>query len=123
MPKAILSETNPTHVGFYCEGCKHMHYVNTAPQQSGPLWGFNGDLESPTLTPSVLNRTGHYCQGQKQPPDCWNCNDAAANGYEGMCSVCHIFVTDGMIEYLSDCTHHMAGKKVPLKDLSEIKDD
>lgn len=30
--------------------------------------------------------------------------------------VCHSFVRNGKIEFLSDCSHHLAGKIVPLED-------
>lgn len=30
-------------------------------------------------------------------------------------SICHSFVTDGNIQFLSDCTHSLAGQTVPLK--------
>lgn len=31
-----------------------------------------------------------------------------------MCHTCHSFVRDGQIEFLSDCTHALAGKTVSL---------
>lgn len=31
--------------------------------------------------------------------------------------VCHTFVTDGKINFLSDCTHELAGQTVPMQDL------
>lgn len=36
---------------FYCQGCKQLHRVNN-------LWGFNGNYEKPTLSPSILVK-GH----------------------------------------------------------------
>lgn len=51
-------------------------------------WTMTGTDESPTFRPSHLQ-----------------------TGAKGRC---HIFVTDGKIEYLSDCEHHLAGKTVPL---------
>jgi len=38
-------------LSFYCEGCKRTHTVNFHPNNQ---WGFNGNFEKPTLTPSVL---------------------------------------------------------------------
>lgn len=29
--------------------------------------------------------------------------------------ICHSFVRDGLIQYLPDCTHHLAGQTVPLE--------
>jgi hypothetical protein len=30
---------------------------------------------------------------------------------------CHIFVRDGKIQFLNDCTHELAGKTVPMEPL------
>lgn len=56
-------------------------------------WTFNGDFERPTFSPSVLER--------KHPRD----------GHEW---INHVFIRDGMIEYLPDCTHEMAGSTVEI---------
>jgi len=31
--------------------------------------------------------------------------------------ICHSFITDGKIQFLSDCTHHLAGQTVDLNDI------
>ena len=54
-------------------------------------WTWNGNVNSPTLRPSVLSR---------QPP-----------------IVCHSFIKDGQIQFLSDCTHEYAGKTVDLLEV------
>lgn len=69
--------------------------MERAPETSKP-WGFNGDLEKPTFTPSILTRYPVYGVGER---------------------ICHSYVRDGMIEFLSDCTHALAGQTVPLPDL------
>ena len=33
--------------------------------------------------------------------------------------VCHSFVRDGLIQYLADCTHELAGQTVPLSRIGE----
>lgn len=107
-------------VGFMCPGCKEMHQVRVD-GQGRPAWGFNGDFERPTFTPSVLVRTGHYVPGHENGP-CW-CTwakenpDEADDGFK--CSVWHSFVRDGQIQFLSDCTHALAGQTVPLKPFDE----
>lgn len=55
-------------------------------------WQFNGDVERPTFSPSMLAQGNHAGKP-------WRC---------------HSFVRDGCIEYLSDCTHSMAGQTVEL---------
>ena len=103
---------------YWCQGCKSHHQIST----KGPTtWGWNGDAERPTFTPSVLVTSGHFVAGQPQPPDCYVCNENAANpaedhdGYK--CQRCHTFITDGMVQFLSDCTHELAGQTLPLPDL------
>lgn len=59
-------------------------------------WGFNGDLERPTFTPSILSSASY---GEERTP-----------------FQCHSFVRDGRIEFLSDCTHALAGQTVDLPE-------
>lgn len=89
-------------VAFWCPGCDKAHAITVAPGANP--WGFNGDGDKPTFTPSVLT---------------WrDANPNAADGFEEyrVASRCHSFVTDGNIQFLSDCTHAMAGQTVPLPD-------
>lgn len=80
-----------TAVWFWCPGCDSPHRVLTDPPEQA--WGWNGDLTAPTFTPSVLvTRPG------------------------GIPDRCHSFVTDGRIQYLTDCTHALAGQTVPLPE-------
>lgn len=63
--------------------------------QGRPSWEWNGDVEKPTLAPSILT----WCD--------------LPNGKK----VCHSFIRNGMVEYLSDSTHEFAGKTVELLDV------
>jgi hypothetical protein len=87
-------ESRGTVYIFYCEGCKTHHYADKR-------WSFNGDFEKPTFSPSILVEIGHY----PKPND-----------------ICHSFVKDGKIQYLSDCTHHLAGQTVELLDEENYED-
>lgn len=84
-------------VRFYCPGCKTHHHIQHG-SDMGPNWGWNGSLEAPTFTPSVLVTYDGVDAGQDGAPP----------------AVCHSFVTDGRIQYLGDCTHHLAGQTVDL---------
>jgi len=44
-------------LSFRCPGCKLFHSVSV---NTAGGWTFNGDLENPTLNPSILARVGHY---------------------------------------------------------------
>src|ERR1700679_3651274 len=78
---------------FYCPGCDHGHVFYT----SGTLtWSFNGDVERPTFTPSLLNT----CPGHPDPK----------------MQRCHLVLTAGKINFCTDCTHDLASKSVDLVD-------
>lgn len=96
---------------FWCEGCDSYHFVDRR-------WTFNGNQESPTFQPSLLVRSGHY--SPDHTGDCW-CDYNAKHPDEPSkfaCSVCHSYVTDGKMQYLSDSTHALAGQTVPLREES-----
>ena len=68
-----------------------------------PVWGWNGDMQHPTFSPSILTRLP------------W--------GPERREIVNHVFIRDGWISYLSDCTHQYAGKGMELPRLEEWPED
>ena len=110
----ILRSLEGGSVLFFCPGCKTAHQVRVSSPQSN--WGYNGNPDTPTFTPSILVRSGHYASGGG-PGNCY-CNwserfpDREPMPYK--CIQCHSFVTDGQIQFLSDCTHELAGQTVPL---------
>lgn len=104
---------------FWRPGCKDTHTIRHGYGQ-GSRWGWNGNADSPTFTPSVLVRSGHHVPGHDSD-SCW-CKynaehpDDPAPFARG---ICHSFVTDGQIQFLNDCTHELSGQTVPLPDLPE----
>ena len=100
-------------VAFMCPGCKQMHHVTVDGSRG---WTFNGDGDKPTFSPSVLVRSGHHMPGHTG--DCWcNARDSDGQPFGPICFLCHSFVTDGQIRFLSDCTHELADQTVDLPDL------
>lgn len=86
-------------VAFWCPGCFRAHQITlsqAAAAHSGG-WGFNGDGDCPTFTPSIL----------VNPP---------GPSFNPGAPSCHSFVTKGRILYLQDCTHRLAGCTVDLPD-------
>ena len=67
--------------------------LGTARRPDGPEWEFDGNIEAPTLAPSLLN---HCTAG-----------------------ICHSFLRAGRFEFLSDCTHEKAGQTIPLEPLPD----
>jgi hypothetical protein len=130
--KHITRITSNGLLSFWCPGCKELHAVPFASSWPGARWGWNGDRERPTLTPSILTTSGHFCPGFKQGEACW-CTYNARNPAVLLsdlpacaehapkpeppftCGRCHTFVKNGQIEFLSDCTHELAGKTVNME--------
>jgi len=89
---------------FVCPGCWQTHQVWTA--ESGPRrprWSFNGDIDSPTISPSL--RVRYYSSEQEKDV------------------VCHSFIKDGKIQYLNDCTHELTSQTVEIPDWNEYWKD
>jgi hypothetical protein len=92
-------------VHFWCPGCEDVHGVMVEAPNG---WGWNGDLELPTFTPSV--KVG----GIQWTTDSgfYKLNHSSVNAGAEIC--CHSFVTDGRIRFLTDSTHQLAGQTVDL---------
>lgn len=93
---------------FRCPGCddNHQIYVGT--------WTWNGDLERPTFSPSVLVRAIQW-DVEEYPRETFKRRAERHAGVPaGEHTVCHSFVTDGRIQFLGDCTHALAGQTVDL---------
>lgn len=93
---------------FRCPGCTTLHSVTVKAgplTAGGPVWGWDGRLDLPTITPSVLLWLEHR-------PD----EDEEEKRYVDS-RRCHSFVRDGRIEYLSDCGHALAGQTVDLPEI------
>ncbi len=95
---------------FVCPGCVaggpegyngiHMLPVNAQDLEiDKPWWTWNGDLEKPTLSPSILT----------------NEDATVMDPY----ARCHSFLTDGVFHFLKDSTHPLAGKYVVIPDLPD----
>jgi hypothetical protein len=110
--RGVLRTIAGDRLGFWCPGCEQMHAVTVAPHPHP--WGFNGDFDKPTFTPSVHVTSGHYMLGHCG--DCWCTYNAKHPDKPASfkCRSCHSFVTDGRIQFLDDCTHALAGQTVAL---------
>lgn len=116
----ILRHTTDTGLMFWCPGCNEAHGI----KHGVGGWKWNGSADKPTFTPSILVRNGHHASHFKAGDSCWCTYNAeqAAKGEEPTsfgCGICHSFVTDGRIQFLSDCTHALAGQTVDLPDWTE----
>lgn len=108
MPRVSKVEGGQFSHIFYCPGCGNHHGIIDG------RWTFNGDLEKPTITPSILVRGTEWITDEE--------HELIMSGQyvEPRPYVCHSFVTDGQIQYLNDCTHELAGQTVDIPDIDEI---
>lgn len=73
---------------MWCPGCNDVHRVDDK-------WTWNGSTTAPTITPSILVTLDYAVR-----PD--------------LNRRCHSFLTDGVWQFLGDCSHAMAGQSVPM---------
>ena len=90
-PTKIVKIESDCHYMFYCPGCQEYHAYRV------PDWTFNGNMDRPTFTPSLLHSGKDYPGNQ-----------------------CYLFVTDGKIHYCSDCDHSLAGQTVDMVDMDTL---
>ena len=88
MSKLLKVQNRDRRLLFWCPGCDMAHEVHYG--NDDPRWSWNYDLDRPTFSPSIVITFG----------------DSPGR--------CHSFVTLGQIQYLNDCTHHLAGRAVDL---------
>ena len=73
---------------LWCPACQTDHEITL------PEWTWNGDVDRPTVSPSILVR---YPTMKPHP-----------------LNRCHSFVEGGVWRFLDDCTHHLAGTTVEM---------
>ena len=88
--------TGEVQVMFHCPGCggTHAYWLAHPPPKTQPIWEFDGNIQAPSWTPSLRIQS----MSRKEKP-----------------YICHLYVRNGQIEYLSDCTHELAGKTIPMQ--------
>lgn len=90
----------------WCPACEESHLIPNS-------WTFNGNLDAPTFEPSV-KITGKQCvivDGEWTGE--WR-RDADGKAIDGCC---HYILTNGALQFCSDCTHALVGQTVPLPEL------
>ena len=103
----VAAYGDDTHVSFHCPGCESSHYLRVRKEpRVTPSWTFNGDLDRPTFTPSVLVTYEGRDAGQVD-----------ADGDRAPPARCHSFVTDGRIQFLADSTHSISRHTVDLPNI------
>lgn len=94
--EGVIRRMDAGHIAFRCPACERMHIVRLRQaHRDGHTWEWNNSHSKPTLTPSV------------------HVNPPGAN-HDPVSHTCHFYLREGVMEYLPDCTHAMAGQRVPL---------
>ena len=87
---------------FRCPGCRTFpfadtmvcfHTIRVVPRGEEPCWKFEGSVECPTFSPSILQKGRH-----------WYCGE-----WVEYC--CHFFLKNGIFEFCGDSTHELAGQQ------------
>ena len=106
---------------FYCPGCEFHHSVKIG-EESKPHWTWNNDKEKPTFNPSILVSYTKTLLSNKEIVElCEKRSAGILDNFEvpHTKAICHSFVIEGKIQFLSDCTHSLAGQTIDLPDLPE----
>ena len=89
-------------IGHWCPGCDSLHMIYTTKKNiNGCQWNFNGNLDSPTFSPSINIRA------EDKDPE-WE-----------FLHICHYFIQDGKLKYCGDSTHKYSGQEIDLPDLPD----
>jgi hypothetical protein len=116
MSKLVLLKRD--YPAFYCPGCNQHHAV---PCGDGPRprWSWNGSKESPTFSPSILVHGTVLSEKGKADYEEWQRQGFPKRDgcFDTVDTICHSFITDGRIQFLSDCTHALAGQTVDLPNI------
>lgn len=93
----VISADGFKRLAYWCQGCEDVHVVRvqTDAGTPHPCWTWDGNAETPTFEPSVLV----------------TCNWSEEDGGP---TACHTFIRGGMVQFLGDCTHALAGQTLPL---------
>ena len=104
-PGDVCWKATGGHLIFWCPGC-NSHHAAIVDGSRG--WTWNGSFTHPTISPSIL------VKGTVPITDDEHARIMRGEPIQPRDLICHSFVRDGMIEYLSDSTHSLAGQTVPL---------
>jgi len=86
-----------THVWLHMPGpfpYRLLPVITSGSRRETPCWTWNGDVERPTLKPSIRSTDGK--------------------------TICHSWVNDGQVQFLADSTHELAGKTMALLDVEDM---
>lgn len=96
---AVCDPSEATHIRLHFPGPfpnRILPIMVGGTRRGTPNWTWNGSVDSPTVRPSVLTQLENA--GERK-------------------IVCHSWVNDGKVQFLSDSTHEFSGQTVDLLDI------
>ncbi len=100
MISELINRDGQDYLKFFPHGYNHPLTLpvitkGSRDKHEGAVWSWNGDLEKPTLKPSI--KTTHGITKE----------------------ITHYWLNDGICKYLGDCTDGNANKELPLKAMTK----
>lgn len=102
----VIDDDSPTvpngrSLWFWCPGCDVHHRIQVVGEdgsrpEHGPVWDWDGNVEHPTISPSILVHEYKRSDGTIHSPRC------------------HSFIRAGRWEFLGDSGHALAGQTVDM---------
>jgi hypothetical protein len=103
---------------FFCPGCQELHQYDNR-------WTFNGDMDKPTFQPSLKYGPSWSTPKGWDPDKAPKNEDGSLKTQENgkvigaVERTCHLFMTDGKIQFLGDCSHDLKGQTVDCPEIPE----
>lgn len=89
------SEAEFIHLKIPCPiKYRQIPVILSGKREGTPSWTWNGDVDKPTLRPSIRTTCDHRSGG----------------------IICHSWITNGQVDFLTDSTHANSGKTLDLMD-------
>ena len=110
MKTDLVTDATGQLLFFWCPACA-THHAPRVSGTSGPVWTWNGDRDRPTVQPSIR------VEGVQWVSDADLARIRAGEAFDPAPLRCHLFLSDGRIQYLGDCTHALAGQIVELEEI------
>ena len=85
--------------GFKYFPATHTFYIRPFGNGENAVWQFDGNIEYPTFSPSLIGSSHHWVNEEWVP---WTC---------------HFFLENGIFKFLNDCTHKLAGQHVAMREV------
>ncbi|PFG17179.1 hypothetical protein ATK74_1742 [Propionicimonas paludicola] len=96
------------YLHMWCPGCDDLHQiVYERTDRPGDVWQWGGSLDAPTISPSLLVHGHQWAEGESFHKP----NHQVA---PGEATTCHSFIKAGQWQFLTDSTHNLAGRTVPM---------